>query len=108
MSHDRFMQLVRFYPKFGSFQRYIVFERQTVFPHNQRLIRNSVLVWEVQILQFFVKVLNSWINIETFDRTLILTWCGIISEMKISDSELSSFQGSILERKDVKSGWFSL
>jgi hypothetical protein len=88
-----FTELVRLYPILSSFQRNILFERQTAVPQSQRLIYNNIPVWKVQITEFIVQVLNNWINSEKFGRTLIFIYCGIINEIKKLDNELQSFQG---------------
>jgi hypothetical protein len=88
-----FTQLIRSYPKLHGFQRYILLEREMEFQHSQRLVYNSVLVLEVQILKFLIQVLNSWIHFEKLYRTLIFTCCGIIDEVKKLISELQFFQG---------------
>jgi hypothetical protein len=89
ISCAEFTQLVRLYPKLHSFHRNTVLERQMAFPQSQRLVYNNILVWEVQILEFFV--LNKWTNVEKFGRILIFTCCGIINEMNKSDNEFHSF-----------------
>jgi hypothetical protein len=83
-----FTELIRLYPKLGSFQRKILFGRHSTFPQSERFVYDSILVWKAQVLELIVQMLNSWINFEKFGRTLILIYCGIVNVLKESDSEL--------------------
>jgi hypothetical protein len=85
ISCSGFTQLVRLYPKLCSIQRNSAWK--TAFPQGQRLIYNNILVWEVQILEFFVQVLNNWINFEKYGKKIILICFGTINEMKKSNNE---------------------
>jgi hypothetical protein len=55
-------------------------------------LHNLILLWEVEILEFIVQVLNSSIHSEKSGRDLIFICCGINNGKKKFDNGMQSFQ----------------